>query len=78
MGMGIASMVGSQSRRLGGPGGVGVEAGEELVEVVAAEGPVEGLGHGVVARLEGGEPVADLVEVAEVVGVRTLRCTIEK
>ena len=48
---------------------VGVEADEELVEIVAAELPVEGFGHRVVALLERGEPFADLVEVGEVVGV---------
>jgi len=63
-------MVGSALGRLRGSGGVGVDAGEELVEVVATEGPVEWFGDRVVAVLEGGEPVPDLVEVGEVVGCR--------
>lgn len=60
-----------RATRLRGPL-VAVEAGEELVEVVAAEGPVEWFGDGVVTLLEGGESVTDLVEVGEVVGVDDL------
>jgi hypothetical protein len=47
---------------------VGVDAVEQVAEVGAGELPVERLGHGVVAGLERGEPVADLGEAGEVVG----------
>jgi len=58
---------------------VAVQTGAELVEVVAPpEGPVERLGHGVVAVFEGSEPAGDLAEVDKVVRVETLRCAIEK
>jgi hypothetical protein len=51
---------------------VGVELDEQLVEVVATEGPVERLGHCHVALFERGELVTDLVDIAEVVGVGDL------
>jgi hypothetical protein len=41
---------------------------EESAQVVPGESPVEGFRGGVVAVLEGGETVGDLVEVVEVVG----------
>jgi hypothetical protein len=63
---------------LGSGGDVALEAGHELGEVVAAERPVERFGNGVVAVLERGEPLGDLVGVGEVVGVDDLRCTTEK
>jgi hypothetical protein len=45
----------------------GVAAVEQVVQVGAGELPVEGLGDGVVAGLECGQAVADLLEVGEVV-----------
>jgi hypothetical protein len=53
-----------------------LQPGAELVQVVAPEGPAEGLGHGVVAVLEGGQAPADLVEVGEVVWVEDSASTI--
>jgi len=47
---------------------VGVDTVEQGVEVAAGELPAERPGHGVVASLERGEPVADLAEVGEVIG----------
>ena len=44
---------------------MGVDSVEQGVEVAAGELPAERLGHGVVARLERGEPGADLAEVGE-------------
>src|SRR5579859_6609355 len=41
---------------------------EEPARVVSGESPVERIGQVVVAVLEGGEPVGDLVEVEKVVG----------
>jgi len=53
-------------------GGVPLQAGAQLVEVVAPEGPVEGLGEPVVALFEGGEAFGDLISVGEVVRVEDL------
>src|SRR5262249_2507333 len=47
---------------------VGVDPAQQVVEVGAGEFGAERAGDGVVARLEGGEAVADLVEAGEVVG----------
>jgi hypothetical protein len=47
---------------------VGVDATQQVVEVGAGEFPVKWPGDGVVADLERGEAVADLVQVGEVVG----------
>jgi hypothetical protein len=44
------------------------DALEHAGEVVSGESPVERLGDGVVAVLEGGETVGDLVEIVKVVG----------
>ena len=44
------------------------DPGQQVLEVGRGELPFERLGGGVVALLEGGEPVLDLVEVGEVVG----------
>jgi hypothetical protein len=44
------------------------DAGEQADQVVSGESPVEGFARLVVAVFEGGETVADLVEVGEVVG----------
>ena len=57
---------------------VPLDPGEQVLEVGGGEFPFERPGGGVVALLEGGEPVLDLVEVGEVVGGETLRCTMEK
>ena len=48
---------------------MGVDAVQEVVEVGAGELPVEWSGDGVVADLECGEAVADLVQAGEVVRV---------
>src|SRR5947208_1641856 len=42
---------------------------QEVLEVVAGEGPVEGVGNGVVAVLEGGQPSGDGGRIEKVVGV---------
>jgi hypothetical protein len=44
------------------------DALEEPGQVLSGESPVERLRQGVVAILEGGETLGDLVEVVEVVG----------
>ena len=41
---------------------------QQVVEVVLGEAPVEGLGHGVVALLEGSQASRDGAEVEEIVG----------
>ena len=41
-------------------------AAQQVIEIGSAESPVEGAGGGVVARLEGGEPFGEIVEVGEV------------
>ncbi len=51
---------------------VGSDPLEELVEVVSGEAPVEWSGDGIVAVLEGGQALGDLVGVGEVVGVDDL------
>ena len=45
-----------------------VDPVEQVVEVCWGELPLEGLGGGVVALLEVGQSLLDLVEVGEVVG----------
>jgi hypothetical protein len=55
-----------------------VESAKQPVEVNAGEAPVERHGGPLVAALEAEQPLLDLGEVQEVVGVRTLRCTMEK
>jgi hypothetical protein len=47
---------------------VGVDAVQQVVKVVTGEFPAERPGDGVVASLERGEAVADLVQAGEVVG----------
>ena len=46
---------------------VGVDAVQEIVQIGAGELPAERCGDGVVADLERGEAVADLIEAGEVV-----------
>jgi hypothetical protein len=53
-------------------GFVGGEAVEESIEIVSGEPPVEGLGDDVVAELERGQPLTDLVGIGEVVGYQHL------
>jgi hypothetical protein len=47
---------------------VAVESREELVEVLAGEGPLEWLGDLPVVRAEGQQPLSERVERGEVVG----------
>ena len=54
------------------------DAGQELVEVGAGESPGEGPGLGVVVVLEGEDLLGEVVQVVEVVGVRSLRWMTEK
>ncbi len=61
-----------------GYGFVGGDTLEEPVEVGAGEAPVERGGGGVVAILEGEYPCGEGVEIGQVVGVSTLRCSMEK
>lgn len=52
--------------------------GEESVEVVAVEAPVERLRGAVVAKFERDEPVGEVVKVRKSLGVSSFRCTTEK
>jgi len=57
---------------------VGADASEPRIHLVAGEVPGERFGDLVVELFERGEALLDVVEVGEVGGVRTLRCTIER
>jgi len=57
---------------------VGFDPAQQVAEVGAGELPGERPGDLVVAGLERGEAVADLVQEAKSLGVRTLRWTTEK
>src|SRR6266545_2364816 len=61
-----------RNSRCGGLLLVLVDPGEQVVEVGGGELPLEGPGGGVVALLEAGQSLADLVEVGEVVGCHDL------
>ena len=55
-----------------------VQPAEQLGEVGSGAAPVERGGGLLVAALEAEQAVLDLGQVGEVVGVSTLRCTIEQ
>jgi hypothetical protein len=55
-----------------------VQPSEQLVQVGSGEPPVERDGGLLVATLEAQQPLLDLGEIQEVVGVSTLGCTTEK
>lgn len=55
-----------------------IESPEQVLQVSSGEAPVERHSRLLVAALEADQPPLDLNEIQESLGVRTLRCTIEK
>ena len=66
------------SRKTQGGGRFGEEFFGHLGEIIARESPIEGRSHALVVLLEAQQSILDLIEAGEVLGVRTLRWTMEK
>ena len=55
-----------------------IESPEQVIQVGGGEAPLKRHRGLLVAALEAQQPPLDLGQIVEVVGVKTLRCTIEK